>query len=84
MPTEKGSSDQEFDWQADLVENYLKEDRSSAAMKKPSTSCSLAVYQLKEKWIAFDELEENRKLPDSFIENFIINSPSENVMNNMQ
>src|SRR5699024_3629763 len=64
----------------DLVENYFKEDKFGYEETiYLLLSCSLPT---KGEMAAFDELlEENRKLPHSFIENFIINSPSENVMN---
>ena len=67
----------------DLVENYFKEDKFG--YEETIYLLLSGSLPTKGEMAAFDELlEENRKLPDSFIENFIINSPSQNVMNNMQ
>jgi len=67
----------------DLVENYFKEGKFGYEeiiyLLLSGNLPSEGEIDL------FDELiEENRTLPDSFIEDVIINSPSDNIMNNMQ
>ncbi len=67
----------------DLVENYFKEDQFGYE----ETIYLLLSGSLPTmgEMDAFNHLlEKYRQLPDSFVENFIINSPSRNVMNNMQ
>lgn len=67
----------------ELVENYFKEDKFGYEE---------IVYLLlsgnlpaEGEMNLFNELlEENRQLPENFIEDFILKTPSENIMNNMQ